>query len=190
MLQDNVSLFHRPFVLDPVLKDDADATSYAQPLFEYNLKVSAVLTDFHTLEGLIRLQDQIEVPNLAISEAFPPYDIEDRSSDFAVKQTHLFQTSKLKFQKFVMELNAEEPALVLIMEGQPTSTTEVKIHMTATAPADDTDMGGFATTLQRMRFKIAQHCKQEHSAPPSRSRNCQLNLSSPRSAPIGYTIKS
>ena len=136
------------------MKDDANATSFAQPLIEYNLRVSAALTDPHTIESSIKINQQIKIPILAISEAFPPYNTEDWSGDFVVKQRHSFRTSKIKFQKYTMELDAEEPAPALMMKGYPTSTTEVKIHVTATAPINNTDGGGFATILQKMKFRI------------------------------------
>lgn len=136
------------------MTDDADNTTYAQPLIEYNLRIVAVFTDSHATGGAVKVSDQLEIHIQAGPEVFPPCDTEDWFSDLVTKQSHSLRPSIFSFQKYTMNVIAHEPSPVLMVVAHPFETTEVVIRVVVTASPRNVDIGAFATFLQRIGFKI------------------------------------
>lgn len=137
-----------------ILTDDVDATTYAQPLIEYNLRVVAALTNLHKTEGMVKLYHHLEIPIRAASEVFPPYDTNDFFNDFVTQQSHPLRPSIFCFQKYTMSLTAAEPAPILMGEGHTSESTEIAIRVSVTRSINNVDTREFVMLLQRIGFRI------------------------------------
>lgn len=137
-----------------ILTDDTDATTYAQPLIEYNLRAIAAFTNSNAADGTVTIGHQLEVPIRAAPEVFPPCDTEDFFNDFVIKQIHPLRLSIFSFQKYTMTLTAGEPAPVLIVEGHAFESREIVIRVSVTASISNLDTRAFTILLQRIGFRI------------------------------------
>lgn len=142
------------FCHGPILTDDADATTYAQPLIEYSLRVVAAFIKSDASEETVTSHHQLVIPIRAAPEVFPPCDTEDFFNDFVVKQSHPLRPSMFSFQKYTMTLTAAEPAPVLMVEGHTFESTEIVIRVCVTASINNLDTREFVTLLQRIGFRI------------------------------------
>ncbi|KAK5203196.1 hypothetical protein LTR96_010963 [Exophiala xenobiotica] len=142
------------FCHGPILTDDTDATTYAQPLIEYNLRVVAALTNLHTMDGMVKLYHQLEIPIRAAPEVFPPCDTNDFFNDFVTKQSHPLRPSIFSFQKYTMSLTTAEPAPILMGEDHTFESTEIVIRVSVTASINNVHTREFVMLLQSIGFNI------------------------------------